>query len=1048
MTLNALRVTIHNMPDRNAIKINEINKIETIPELMGDEKIEFSQDGTMLLGIDSGKNFRVYDIEKKSIIRSYYSSECCFDCTDFSPDGKFFASLKASFPSSINVWHTEDKKLLKTFEGHCGSIDSICFASNEAFISLANVDTGRTAKVEIKIWDLLHGRCVRTFLEASLIKAQKIFSSPDGNFLVVIYPRNIKIFSSSTGDFIAVLEGIYMNINTLSFSPDGEKMATINKKNKIKIWETDSGRRIKELQLEDKIEIKQSSFSPDGNSIMFITVPDNKFSMVDVKTGEKLFEIELNEESEIRGFCISCNGRYMAAQFKGEKTIIYELVWEGESTKVFSDFENFLASGKNYLKQGLLDRALENFTNALSIKGHEENPDVLEAIRICEKRIKANNSLKTADEFFKNRNYEKAEALYRELIKIEELDARARFLISDKIEDIKLLHNVIDFSRSFRMNKEREDPLLPYGVYFMLYKEDAGKVINYIRYLSKVTELPAEIWNMAGYAYSGGMHFYSAMESFKKAHNLEPENTDYHRNYAWSIYYNENYSDSFYEFKKLYEKIKIDEILTDMAVVMTGKDKSLIPAIDTFSEILGRNSDSLRANLYLGELLAGMNDFFPTFFNPSPDREKSEIYLKKASELRPHLLRIKSSLKYASSIFKSLSEEEGEYSDRDFLSLLYKDSPRGRNWSVMETYLGQHQSTVRHIEFSKSGNIFLTIGEKSDRIFYYICQERRWIPRALELSKTGISSIALCRKGEYIALSGKGEHIDLWNLCGGEYKFVKTWRSLQKNINRLFFIKGGTQLFSAGKNQVMKLWDVQSGICLKAFKEDCFHLSCIDISSDERKIASADTDRTIKLWDIETAKCTGTFSKHSSPVICIRFSPDNKFLISADNDGEVKFWNISDEKCINTIATEDKIMNMKFSPDGNFLFIFGREISIWNLCKNSRETFDFFDRGITALAISPDGNIFITGDHRGVVKTWHRSVINELNYRYYLTGHDTIKFDSFWKEKDIRFEYKESENNLVSEKQEILQIGLKNDKEEKRVFEKTWDKVMTFFTKQ
>ena len=94
--------------------------------------------------------------------------------------------------------------------------------------------------------------------------------------------------------------------------------------------------------------------------------------------------------------------------------------------------------------------------------------------------------------------------------------------------------------------------------------------------------------------------------------------------------------------------------------------------------------------------------------------------------------------------------------------------------------------------------------------------------------------------------------------------------------------------------------------------------------------------------------------------------------------------------------------------------------------------------------------LFRSGDHRGVVKTWHRSVINELNYRYYLTGHDTIKFDSFWKEKDIRFEYKEkeSENNLASEKQEILQIGLKNDKEEKRVFGKTWDKVMTFFTKQ
>jgi hypothetical protein len=40
--------------------------------------------------------------------------------------------------------------------------------------------------------------------------------------------------------------------------------------------------------------------------------------------------------------------------------------------------------------------------------------------------------------------------------------------------------------------------------------------------------------------------------------------------------------------------------------------------------------------------------------------------------------------------------------------------------------------------------------------------------------------------------------------------------------------------------------------------------------------------------------------------------------------------------------------------------------------------FDFFDRGVTALAISPDGNII---HNRAiievVVKTWHRSVISE-----------------------------------------------------------------------
>jgi hypothetical protein len=44
------------LPDRNAIKINEINKIEVILHSSETKKSEFSSGwGTMLLGIDSRK---------------------------------------------------------------------------------------------------------------------------------------------------------------------------------------------------------------------------------------------------------------------------------------------------------------------------------------------------------------------------------------------------------------------------------------------------------------------------------------------------------------------------------------------------------------------------------------------------------------------------------------------------------------------------------------------------------------------------------------------------------------------------------------------------------------------------------------------------------------------------------------------------------------------------------------------------------------------------------------------------------------------------------
>ena len=1031
-----------------------INKIELIPELIGDEKLEFSEDGSMLLGISSNGTFNVYDIEKKTIIRNYGANYCFFDCTDFSPDGKFFASKKSNFSPVINVWYTESRKLFNTFEGHSGTIQSICFASNEAFISLSNIQMLRSIKVEVKIWDIIGRRCIRTFLETSLVNAKKVFSSPDGNYLVIIYPRKIQICSSSTGDFIAYIGGLDEHIDKVSFSSDGKKLAIITRQNRLKICNTFDGRRIKELQLEDPGEIKEIIFSHDSNSIMVITSPDNKFRVFDIKTGDKFFDIDLNEElhSKIMGFCISFGGRYLAAQFKNY-TLIYEIIWEGESSKVFSDFENFLAYGNSFLKQGLVEKAYESFKKAISIKGYEENTLALEGLRICEKRIEISKMVLLGEHYFQERAYEKVENLYNELLEIKELDARTRFLLSDKIEDIKLIRNLNNFSEDFKLHniKEIDDSFSAYGVYFRIYKENLGKLLNYIKYLSKVTDLPADMWNMIGYAYSANMQFYEALASFKKAYILEAEHKSYHRNYAWALYYDGQYVNSFSEFNKLYDKTGQDEeILIDMAVAMTGKDNNLNDSLEIFSQITRRNPSSIRANLYFGELLSGINDFFPTFFNPAPDKERALHYLNKAEELNPHLIRIKSSLDYAKNgIFAKLEDNSDDYSDRDFFSMLYGDSLRGKNWSILETYMGQHSGPIKHILFSKPGNIFLSLGEKSDKMICYIHQNRRWKHVSMGLEKIGISFIAISKRGEYIASSGKGEVINLWGYNDGEYKFLRGWRSLQNNINNLFFIQGGKQLVSCGKNQNLKFWDVESGICLKTYKDDTFHPSELDISSDERRFISVCSDKTIKLFDTDTGKCSGTFPKCSISITSIKFSPDNKYIVSGDTEGDVKLWDINNLTCINSISTQQgKIRKLYFSPDGEFLFIWGKELFIWNLSKNFKEDLEFCSKGVTCLAFSPDNNLVVTGDNRGVIKIWHKSIICELNYIYYLISDKVMvsNFHEAFKKKNIHFEPVQSSNDF--KEQETIKIPQeKTDKYEPAGLRNAWKNVINLFNK-
>jgi F-box and WD-40 domain protein 1/11 len=57
-------------------------------------------------------------------------------------------------------------------------------------------------------------------------------------------------------------------------------------------------------------------------------------------------------------------------------------------------------------------------------------------------------------------------------------------------------------------------------------------------------------------------------------------------------------------------------------------------------------------------------------------------------------------------------------------------------------------------------------------------------------------------------------------------------------------------------------------------------------------LASASGDATIKLWDIESGNCLKTFTGHTRGLACIQFSEDGKTIVSGGNDQSIRVWDI------------------------------------------------------------------------------------------------------------------------------------------------------------
>jgi WD40 repeat protein len=256
-------------------------------------------------------------------------------------------------------------------------------------------------------------------------------------------------------------------------------------------------------------------------------------------------------------------------------------------------------------------------------------------------------------------------------------------------------------------------------------------------------------------------------------------------------------------------------------------------------------------------------------------------------------------------------------------------------------------------------------------------------------SKGAVWSVSYSPDGKNLAggigtimslFTGKDNTVRIWNVNSG--KVIYTFTEHSAHVKSVAFSPDGQTLVSASDDKTIKLWDVSTGQKKRTLSEHSASVKSVAFSPDGQILASGSNDQTIKLWDVSTGLEKSTLKGHSFWVNSVAFSPDGQTLASGSDDKTIKLWDVSTGKELRTLkGYSGNIGCIAFSPDGQTLASGSGDntIKLWDV-RSDREkrTLKGHSSTVYAVAVSPDGQTVASSSADYTIKLWDVRTGQEL----------------------------------------------------------------------
>jgi len=161
-----------------------------------------------------------------------------------------------------------------------------------------------------------------------------------------------------------------------------------------------------------------------------------------------------------------------------------------------------------------------------------------------------------------------------------------------------------------------------------------------------------------------------------------------------------------------------------------------------------------------------------------------------------------------------------------------------------------------------------------------------------------VTAIALAADGKHLLTASRDKTAKVYDLSTKES--VQTFGDHQQPVWGVAVKADSKQGFSVGEDGQLRTW----GIIIdgkgdgKQLRATGAHTKALKLVANPKlpQLASCGTDNLVKVWNADSGAAVATLTGHTDHVFAIAFSPDGTQLVSGSFNGEIKVWKVADPK--------------------------------------------------------------------------------------------------------------------------------------------------------